>query len=345
MKNNRNKGMAKMEMIIAAVILAVVVIGVLIAIKLVSGGGSDTDVAQSQDEKTAQGIYTKISHYVSEADLGIIYNSGLNTLYIVNRSGYQVIQYDTAAGALYVNDVVEYSNPNLSDANKIGAAKRAAASSSNEVLASGVHAFILDGTEDLDQNGATVTLQVKVGDCFKSWNIPVNAELIKYNQDPDGYSNPNTEPSEEPSAEATNTPTPKPTNTPTPVPAETPDIASMTRTTLRNNGNGPFNVEDLKDYVDGGYVIITATRNSVKDSVVAGWGIGGLGFSTDDWAIEAGTKFEVTVEESMLVAEGETIEVVYTAKEIYDYAVDKGTDEVIVNFYNGYVTTTVDVAK
>lgn len=350
MKNKRNSGIATMEIIIAAVIVAVVVIGVVIAIKMVSGGsGESSDTTQSSDDKIAESVYAKIKSYVDAADLSVSFTGSLNTMRIVSREGYQVIYYETSSGKLYLNDHEGYSNPDISDSNRIAVAARANCDSSNELMAQNITSFYIDGTDDLTVSGLSIELQIKVNDTYKTYKIPVNTEMTAYQQDPEGYV-PKTTPAADDSAETaaateaaettpdpTSTPVPTNTPTPTPEPAETEEAdanAGTNTVVLLDGDNGQISVADLSAGGENAILRVTVVRAEYEghEDVAEGWVIGGLCFGS--WTVDSNYGKPATADQ--IVNEGETFTIEWSAKELCDYAQALGADTINVNYYCGY---------
>ena len=359
MKKKRNSGIATMEIIIAAVIVAVVVIGVIIAIKMVSGGSesSDDTVATSGDEKIAESVYAKIKSYVDSADLSVSFTGSLNTMRIVSREGYQIIYYEKSSGNLYLNDHLGYSNPDISDSNRIAVAARANCDSSNELMAQNISSFYVDGLSDLTQDNVSLELQIKINDFYKTYSIPLNSELIAYQKDPEGYVPKSSGDSTDTTAEtteaaadpteapkATDTPAPTATSTPTPTPepaAETTEASGGENALVLVEGNGAIAVEDLRAGGDNAILRVTVLRKDYEghEDVAAGWGIGGLCFGS--WTVD--TKFGPAATADQIVGEGETFVIEWPAKDVVDYADELGADTINVNYYCGFECQTAEL--
>lgn len=324
----KNAGISTVEIVIAAVILAIVVIGVLVAVKVVSkGDNGNENVADADKIISTLGDHIRVN--VDAADLDVSYFE--NTLRLVSRDDYQIYYFNKSEGQVYY--LTKAYAREMTEEEKIAFVGKITISTSGaEVIAGNVTTFHAT-TTDLATQGAKMTLKVRVVTDAENVNqdiiMPINADLIAYK---DGtYVAPT--PTPEGGAEVTPEGTPTPEATPTPEPVEE-------FTGVLTTSHGPVDVSKLEKAPEGAVIRITARCYDAEEAPDYDiCGIGGL--DLDDWNMEK-SLWEIKIN-SIEDEVGDEVVAEFDIKQLLSVYKAKEAKQIILNIYGGYELVQVEV--
>ncbi len=325
----KNAGISTVEIVIAAVILAIVVIGVLVAVKMVSKGDDGNENVASAD-KIISSLADHIQVNVDATDLDVSYFE--NTLRLVSRDDYQIYYFNKSEGQVYYLSKA-YAREMTEEEKITFVSKITISTSGAEVIANNITTFHAT-ISNLAVKDATMTLKVRVvtdtENVNKDVTMRINPNLVAFK---DGTY---VEPTPTPEGGAEVTPEVMPETTPTPEATPTPEPEKeFTGVLVTKTGSLP--IDKLQKAPEGAKLAITLLCEDA-DGAPKGYGLGGV--ALDEWNMENSLW--------QIVSDGEQeVGVEYTyyfpIQQILKVHKDSGAKQIIVNCYNGFKLVQVEV--
>ncbi len=359
MKRTDNNGRSVVEVIIAVFILTVVVVGGFFAIRYITKR-SESGAANGEKGVQAQvtAIAEQVENLVKSADVDILFDFEKSSFAAVNSRGFAIMTLNY--GNLYI-DEVSFDNPNkMTDDEKVQKAKEMLGTKGTQI-AENVQVFDVD-LSDIKFGNVNISCRIQKGDenVNKSKSVtvddyvykrvngiaferePITTPTVAPTKAPEPTKEPELKEAPEPTKEPEPTDVPDPTETPEPT--KEPDPTEAPEPTKAPEPEKPetqkleqhFTLDALKNA--GEEDVITVTVLCEEDTAKVGWCVGGICIGCDEVSENKALQYCI----GKAPTPGKNYKVTFRIADIISEANAAGTDEISVDFYNGFKIESIE---